>query len=158
MDGWMDVFHKRHRKQLTEQNPAEEHKQALLSPAVMIILHTFTFSGVLCRHVFVSHHRNWTDAQELCRYSYTDLSPDAASLRQVFQDSLSWVGLHKTPPNGSVWWWSGGGAVTVYQNWHYGKPNDWGGNEVAVEIYAMGDGTTSEKTRRSPSTASACWW
>ncbi|CAL8333655.1 unnamed protein product [Merluccius merluccius] len=60
-----------------------------------IILHTFTFSGVLCRHVFVSHHRNWTDAQELCRNSYTDLSPvtsqwDAASLHQVFQDSLSW--------------------------------------------------------------------
>ncbi|CAL8332038.1 unnamed protein product [Lota lota] len=110
-----------------------------------ILLHTYALSGILGRHVFMSLPRNWTDAQAVCRATYTDLSPvtswrDTTRLYQASRGRLynSWVGLHRTSPNSSVWRWSGGGIATIYQCWEFGEPNNWGGGEAAVEIYASG--------------------
>lgn len=112
-----------------------------------VLLLSRAFSGVLGPHVFISHWRNWTDAQELSRDQYTDLSPvtcqqDTDQLRQASggQGQKRWPGLHKAHGNNndSVWRLSGGGVLDVYWNWVHGEPNSWGGHEGTMEVYSNG--------------------
>ncbi|KAJ3614336.1 hypothetical protein NHX12_017910 [Muraenolepis orangiensis] len=128
-----------------------------LSWMFLILLHTF--SGILSRHVFVSFPQKWTDAQELCRANYTDLSPvtsqkDARRLHRAypwdFERPRSWLGLYRSPPNSSVWRWSGGGMAGVYQNWAFHEPNDWSGEGVAAETYSNGKWNDIKESHKKP--------
>ena len=111
-----------------------------------ILLHTYTLSGILGRHVFMGQARRWSDAQQMCRAEFTDLSPitglrDTHELGKASGGELkhAWVGLHRS---NNSWRWSGGGVVNDYQPWRVWEPNNYRGNETVVEI--VPDGTWND--------------
>uniref|UniRef100_A0A3B3BT77 C-type lectin domain-containing protein n=1 Tax=Oryzias melastigma TaxID=30732 RepID=A0A3B3BT77_ORYME len=77
------------------------------------------------KHVFVSMHLSWSDAQEYCRSHYTDLSPITndverwAFKKSVSKDQTGWVGLYWDLKD-QKWKWSGGadGDNQI-------RPNEW---------------------------------
>ena len=123
-------------------------------PHLWILLHTYALSGVLGRHIFVGQTRRWSDAQRMCRAEFTDLSPvdsaeDTERLSKASGGTLKqgWVGLHK---HKSVWRWSGGGVATDYLQWNVREPNNYRGNETAVEILRNGKWNDAlESSKRS---------
>ncbi|KAI4890374.1 hypothetical protein NFI96_021532 [Prochilodus magdalenae] len=92
------------------------------------------------QYVFVSESKTWTEAQNHCRQTYTDLATintmeEMKKLNATLKDKPSnsvWIGLSRGGTG--KWQWSladgdlnsEGGA---YRNWNSGDPNNLGGNE-----------------------------
>uniref|UniRef100_A0A3B3BUN7 C-type lectin domain-containing protein n=1 Tax=Oryzias melastigma TaxID=30732 RepID=A0A3B3BUN7_ORYME len=103
---------------------------------VLTVLVFITSAGLAAKHVFVSEHLSWSDAQEYCRSYYTDLSPITNDLEgrvllsqtenllaqnQIQNSTITqrvWVGLRFL---GDTWMWANGDPLE-FRNWNQTCP------------------------------------
>jgi hypothetical protein len=57
-----------------------------------------------------------------------------AFLQSKLSGGATWVGLYRSGAN----WIAADGTTPTYYNWNRGEPNNWGGNEDAVQMYSNG--------------------
>ncbi|XP_022530092.2 C-type lectin BiL-like [Astyanax mexicanus] len=93
------------------------------------------------RYHFVNQSKNWTEAQNYCRQTYTDLATinnmdEMKKLNETLKDvvkSSAWIGLKRGDTG--RWQWSLGGFYSVKDsNWNKGEPNNDGRNEFCVAM------------------------
>ncbi|KAI4881802.1 hypothetical protein NFI96_016440 [Prochilodus magdalenae] len=98
------------------------------------------------RYVFVSESKTWTEAQNYCRQTYTDLATintmeEMKKLNATLKDKPSssvWIGLARRDTGKWQWSLADGGFYSeggVYRNWESGEPNNIGGKEFCVAMY-----------------------
>ncbi|KAI4886795.1 hypothetical protein NFI96_013288 [Prochilodus magdalenae] len=93
------------------------------------------------RYHFINETKNWTEAQNYCRQTYTDLATisnmeDMMKLKATLNDKANisiWIGLYRG--NIGKWLWSLAVGDT-YRNWNSGEPNNAAGNEYCVAMYS----------------------
>ncbi|KAI4895281.1 hypothetical protein NFI96_021434, partial [Prochilodus magdalenae] len=114
---------------------------------------TFFYFSAVCgvsahvphQYVFVSESKTWTEAQNYCRQTYTDLATintmeEMKKLNATLKDKPSssvWIGLSRGGTGKWLWSLADGGFYSeggAYRNWNSGEPdNDKGqGNEFCV--------------------------
>ncbi|KAI4901245.1 hypothetical protein NFI96_009282 [Prochilodus magdalenae] len=99
------------------------------------------------RYHFVNESKTWTEAQNYCRQTYTDLATintmeEMKNLNATLKDKPSssvWIGLVRGD-TGSWLWSLADGEENLYQNWASGEPNNVGGVENCA-VMKKSDGT-----------------
>ena len=92
------------------------------------------------QYVFVSESKTWTEAQNYCRQTYTDLATintmeEMKKLNATLKDKTSgsvWIGLSRGDTGKWQWSLADGDLYSdghTYRNWNSGEPNNLGGNE-----------------------------
>ncbi|KAI4887591.1 hypothetical protein NFI96_032416, partial [Prochilodus magdalenae] len=95
------------------------------------------------QYVFVSESKTWTEAQNYCRQTYTDLATintmeEMKKLNATLKDKPSssvWIGLSRGGTGKWLWSLADGGFYSeggAYRNWASGEPNNAGRNEFCV--------------------------
>ncbi|KAI4877371.1 hypothetical protein NFI96_033854, partial [Prochilodus magdalenae] len=95
------------------------------------------------RYHFVSESKTWTEAQNYCRQTYTDLATintmeEMKNLNATLKGKLSssvWIGLVRGDTRKWLWSLADGDLYSeghTYRNWSTGEPNNAGGNENCV--------------------------
>ncbi|KAI4899614.1 hypothetical protein NFI96_029301, partial [Prochilodus magdalenae] len=114
---------------------------------------TFFFFSAVCgvsahvpyRYVFVSESKTWTEAQNYCRQTYTDLATintmeEMKKLNTTLKDKPSssvWIGLSRGGTGKWLWSLADGGFYSeqdTYRNWASGEPNNYAGKEFCVAM------------------------
>jgi hypothetical protein len=86
---------------------------------------------------------SWNEARRECRYRGGDLALPFSSEtnNQIYQhikvggDIGVWIGVHRDERKKFI---TTGGVGVSYTNWNRGEPNNAGGKEDCVEMYALG--------------------
>ncbi|KAI4886762.1 hypothetical protein NFI96_027920, partial [Prochilodus magdalenae] len=106
------------------------------------------------RYIVVNVGKTWTEAQNYCRQTYTDLATintmeEMKNLKATLKDKSRnsvWIGLDKQD-NGTWHWSLADGNMyneSSYQNWRKGEPNNYQEKgETCVEI-RISDGTWND--------------
>ncbi|KAJ0036199.1 hypothetical protein NQD34_004876 [Periophthalmus magnuspinnatus] len=101
---------------------------------------------------FIDVAMTWTEAQQYCRQHYTDLATihntedldkltrpstyTGAAWIGLFDDVASWKGVMGNDSNSWRWSVTGTTSMGQFQNWYGGEPNNIGGNQECVFMYA----------------------
>ncbi|KAI4894690.1 hypothetical protein NFI96_031585 [Prochilodus magdalenae] len=113
-----------------------------------------TFFSAVCgvsahvphQYVFVSESKTWTEAQNYCRQTYTDLATintmeEMKKLNATLKDKPSssvWIGLSRGGTGKWLWSLADGGVYSeggAYRNWNSGEPSGAGNNEFCVGMF-----------------------
>uniref|UniRef100_A0A8C6SUV6 C-type lectin domain-containing protein n=1 Tax=Neogobius melanostomus TaxID=47308 RepID=A0A8C6SUV6_9GOBI len=99
--------------------------------------------GTRCFRFFEAE-KTWTMAEKRCNKLGGNLASIHTDWENVFIRGLingnAWLGGHDMDQDG-VWMWTDG-SPWDYRNWADGEPNNLGGNEDSLEIYAHGPADT----------------
>ncbi|XP_049328991.1 C-type mannose receptor 2-like [Astyanax mexicanus] len=97
------------------------------------------------RYHFVNENKTWTEAQNYCRQTYTDLATinnmdEMKKLNETLKGKggdFVWIGLNRGDTGKWRWSQPDGNFYTVGdkdQNWRRGEPNNLGGNEFCAAM------------------------
>uniref|UniRef100_A0AAR2JVM6 C-type lectin domain-containing protein n=1 Tax=Pygocentrus nattereri TaxID=42514 RepID=A0AAR2JVM6_PYGNA len=117
-----------------------ETKKRRLKKFDKLSLCLLTLSSCLSRqYYFVNVNKNWSEAQAICRQSYTDLATiendnDQSSVIAAANGNFNsqiWIGQYEDLQNSWRWYLD---DDTFYGNWLTGEPNNLGGTEHCTTV------------------------
>ncbi|KAL7880286.1 hypothetical protein SRHO_G00025400 [Serrasalmus rhombeus] len=110
-----------------------------------------TLSSCLSRqYYFVNVNKNWSEAQAICRQSYTDLATiendnDQSSVIAAVNGSFNfqiWIGQYEDVQNSWRWYLDDdtfyGVGERNYRNWDSNAPDNTGGKEMCTQMVTNG--------------------
>ena len=127
---------------------AEPDAQSEIVESIGTLEHAITYGGH--DYLFVTTPKTWEEAQARCKLrGYELVTIDNAS-EEAFLDGQEaalglvnwWIGYNDRGIEGT-WMWANGSST--HTNWYPGEPNDYLGEDCAVDRYAYGNGFSNSQ-------------